>query len=103
MSNDNKARPSLVFAKQVFHRKEIKRRLPAKIANNWLNTMDGLEKIHPEYLDPIANAIKEWAIERNATHYSHWFQPLRSMTAEKHESFLSFEEKSIDQFREKNC
>ena len=45
--------------------------------------------LDPTYADVVANAIKDWAIEHGATHYTHWFQPMTGSTAEKHDSFIS--------------
>ena len=46
-------------------------------------------RFKPEVADVVANAMKDWAIEKGATHYTHWFQPLTGITAEKHDSFIS--------------
>ena len=47
------------------------------------------KRLSPEAADVIANAMKEWAIEKGATHFTHWFQPMTGITAEKHDSFIS--------------
>lgn len=78
------------FGAHVFNRTIMQKMLPRDIYKNVCNAMEGLEKIKPEYADPIAVAIKEWAIGHGATHYSHWFQPLTGASAEKHDSFIDW-------------
>ncbi len=80
---------SVQFGTQVFHRGLIEE-LPKRVAQNWLDVLDGRGKLDPENADEIADALKEWAIERGATHFTHWFQPLTHGSAEKHDSFLSW-------------
>ena len=62
--------------------------------------MEGREKIKPEYADTIALAMKEWAMDLGATHYTHWFQPLTGATAEKHDAFIEWQtqDKVIEKF-----
>lgn len=91
--------PSDIFGKHVFNRKVMQQMLPREIYKNILNAMNGSEKIKPEYADTIAVAMKEWAIKLGATHYSHWFQPLTSASAEKHDSFIDW--KTSDEILEK--
>lgn len=78
------------FASQVFHRGIMEAMLPKKVFQNLLGVMEAREKLLPEHADLIADALKNWALEQGATHYSHWFQPLTHASAEKHDSFLSW-------------
>ncbi len=79
---------SVQFAARVFHRGLIQE-LPKNAALNWLDVIDGKAKFNTEYADCIADALKDWAIKHGATHYTHWFQPLTHIAAEKHDAFLS--------------
>ncbi len=81
---------SEVFGTHVFNRKVMQKMLPRDVYKNVVRAMDAREKIKPEHADSIAMAMKEWAIERGATHYSHWFQPLTGATAEKHDAFIDW-------------
>jgi len=76
------------FGSQVFHRGIMEAMLPRKVFQNLLGAIDAREKLLPEHADTIAEALKNWAIEQGATHYTHWFQPLTHLSAEKHDSFL---------------
>lgn len=78
------------FGSSTFNRSVMKKMLPSEIYQNIINTVEGLEKIKPEYADAIALALKEWAIDNGATHYTHWFQPLTGASAEKHDSFIEW-------------
>ena len=91
------------FGARTFGVRQIEENLPKKIAANWLAAMDGKEKIAKEHLDPIAEAIKQWALAHGATHYTHWFQPQTGLGAEKHDAFLAWGAKGgiIEQFRGK--
>lgn len=82
-----------LFGCRVFHRGVMEAMLPKKIFQNLIGAIEGREKILPEHADLVANAMKEWAIREGATHYSHWFQPLTHLTAEKHDAFLSWGER----------
>lgn len=79
-----------IFGQHVFNRETIKKMLPKDICQNLLGAMDGKEKIKPEYADTIAVAMKEWAVNLGATHYTHWFQPLTGTAAEKHDAFIDW-------------
>ncbi len=81
---------SEMFAILVFNRSVMQRMLPQSIYKNIVNAMEGKEKIKEEYADPIANAMKEWALSHGATHFTHWFQPLTGATAEKHDAFVDW-------------
>ena len=78
-----------VFGSNVFNDKLMKERLPKDTYKALKKTTDFSEPLQPEVADVVANAMKDWAIEKGATHYTHWFQPLTGSTAEKHDSFIS--------------
>lgn len=78
-----------VFGEYVFNDTVMKERLPKKIYQELRKTIDEGAELHIEVADVVANAMKDWAIEMGATHYTHWFQPLTGVTAEKHDSFIS--------------
>jgi glutamine synthetase len=78
-----------VFGSNVFNDKVMKERLPKQIYRALKETIDKDIPLRPDVADVVANAMKDWAIEKGATHYTHWFQPLTGITAEKHDSFIS--------------
>src|SRR5512140_503194 len=78
-----------VFGSNVFNDKVMKERLPKEIYRALRETIEKGTPLPPKVADAVANAMKEWAIEKGATHYTHWFQPLTGETAEKHDSFLA--------------
>ncbi len=78
-----------IFGENVFSLEEMKNRLPRKVYESLVATIEKGEPLSPEIADTVALAMKEWAIEKGATHFTHWFQPLTGMTAEKHESFIT--------------
>ncbi len=78
-----------VFGSNVFNDKAMKERLPKQIYKALKETIDKDIPLRPDVADVVANAMKDWAIEKGATHYTHWFQPLTGTTAEKHDSFIS--------------
>ena len=73
----------------AFLKKNLKNRVPDYVFKKFLQIKNGKAELTLEIADTIANAIKMWALEKGATHYTHWFQPLTELTAEKHESFIS--------------
>ncbi len=79
---------SEIFGSNVFNDKVMKKRLPKDVYAAFKKTMDGDVPLTPKVADVVAEAMKKWAIEKGATHYTHWFQPLTGKTAEKHDSFL---------------
>lgn len=79
---------SKYFGENTFNLKTMRERLPKEAYEAYLSAIDRKRKIDIELANVVANAMKEWAIEKGATHYSHWFQPMTSLTAEKHDSFL---------------
>lgn len=78
-----------MFACMVFNESEMKKRLSANIYASLKKTMVEGCPLELGVANEVANAMKDWAIEKGATHYSHWFQPLTGITAEKHDSFLT--------------
>ncbi|MEM1283397.1 MAG: glutamine synthetase III [Chlamydiota bacterium] len=82
---------SACFGRRVFNRSTMQKMLPREIYDNVVAAMEGREKIKEEFADPIAVAMKEWAVSLGATHYCHWFQPLTGSSAEKHDAFIEWE------------
>lgn len=78
-----------IFGKNVFSEAIMKERLPKSVFKKLKKTIEDGAELDPSIAEVVAQAMKEWAIERGATHYSHWFQPLTGVTAEKHDSFIS--------------
>ncbi|MBQ4282790.1 MAG: glutamine synthetase III [Lachnospira sp.] len=78
-----------IFGENVFNDTVMRERLPKNVYKNLKLAMSGEKELVLADADVIANAMKDWAIEKGATHYSHWFQPLTGTTAEKQDSFLS--------------
>ena len=78
-----------IFGMNVFNDAMMREHLPKKVYEELKNTIERGEMLNSEIADIIANAMKDWAIERGATHYTHWFQPMTGITAEKHDSFLA--------------
>ncbi|MBO7298808.1 MAG: glutamine synthetase III [Kiritimatiellae bacterium] len=76
------------YGEDVFNEVAIQQYLPKGIAQQLIATINNGTPLDPTIAGDVAHAMKEWAIERGATHYTHWFQPLTSGTAEKHDSFL---------------
>ena len=77
------------FACDVFNDEVMKARLPKPVYKAMTKTRKMGTPLDPTYADVVANAIKDWAIEHGATHYTHWFQPMTGSAAEKHDSFIS--------------
>ena len=78
-----------LYGSDVFGEKEMRERLPRDIYKSLKASMASGEELDPCVADATAAAMKAWAIEKGATHYTHWFQPLTGTTAEKHDSFIS--------------
>jgi glutamine synthetase len=89
-SGEDKKRTNLaeVFGENVFSLHQMKSRLPKPQYEALLSTIRRSAELDPSVADAVAVAMKDWALERGATHYTHWFQPLTGLTAEKHDSFL---------------
>ena len=78
-----------IYGSSVFGDKEMRERLPKAIYKSLRRSMATGEELDPIVADATATAMKEWAIEKGATHFTHWFQPLTGTTAEKHDSFIN--------------
>ena len=76
------------FGSLVFGEHEMQERLPYPIYLSWKKTVENEETLDRPTADAIAHAMKRWALEKGATHYTHWFQPMTGSTAEKHDSFI---------------
>lgn len=79
---------SAIFAENVFTRKQMRRYLSKSVYESVLEAIENGTRIDRKIADQVAEGMKVWAIERGATHYTHWFQPLNNSTAEKHDAFL---------------
>ena len=84
---DNKI--SDFFGCMVFNDDVMRERLPREVYKSLTKTIATGRTIDPSIADVVANAMKDWATEKGATHYTHWFQPLTGVTAEKHDAFIS--------------
>lgn len=78
-----------LFGSLVFNDSVMRVRLPKEVYNSLKKTIAKGSRLDLELANVIANAMKDWAVEKGATHYSHWFQPMTGITAEKHDSFIS--------------
>ena len=85
---ENAARLPELFGTMVFGDEVMRRVLPAEIYEALRKTTENGEPLGSEVADAVASAMKDWAMERGATHFTHWFQPMTGITAEKHDSFL---------------
>lgn len=83
-----------IFGENVFNDAVMQERLPKKVYKDLKKTIEEGKDLDPVTAEVVAHAMKEWAIEKGATHYSHWFQPLTGVTAEKHDSFISAPDKN---------
>ena len=78
-----------IFGNKVFDDRVMKAKLPAEIYNSLKKTIDEGVDLDISVANAVASAMKDWAVENGATHYTHWFQPLTGITAEKHDSFIT--------------
>ena len=78
-----------LFGSSVFNEAVMRERLPKDVYKSLKRTIDKKEHLESSIAEVVANAMKEWALEKGATHYTHWFQPMTGITAEKHDSFIS--------------
>ena len=78
-----------IFASEVFSEDVMHERLPKDVYNSLVHTIAEGTEIDNSIADVVAGAMKDWAIEKGATHFTHWFHPLTGVTAEKHDAFLS--------------
>jgi len=77
------------FGRNVFNEATMRECLPKNVFKSLKQTLEGRQPLDPATADVIANAMKDWAIEKGATHFCHWFQPMTGSTAEKHDAFIS--------------
>lgn len=77
-----------IFGENVFNDVVMRSSLPKEVYRSLRKTIDAGEPIDMSIADTVANAMKDWAVSKGATHYTHWFQPLTNLTAEKHDSFI---------------
>lgn len=80
-----------IFGSNVFNEEVMKNRLPKEVYDKLIETINNGTNLDINVANAVASAMKDWAIEKGATHYSHWFQPMTGITAEKHDSFLSIQ------------
>ena len=78
-----------IFGSDVFNAYTMQQRLPEDVYNAWKRCIAEGTHLPLDVANKIAEAMKQWAIEKGATHYTHWFQPMTGITAEKHDSFIS--------------
>ncbi|MFZ5753498.1 MAG: glutamine synthetase III, partial [Bacillota bacterium] len=78
-----------IFGANVFTDAVMRERLPKNVYKSLKKTIDEGLPLDPSVAEVVASAMKDWAIERGATHFTHWFQPMTGFTAEKHDSFIS--------------
>ena len=78
-----------IFGQNVFNDAVMRERLPKATYKSLRKTIEQGLPLDPSVAEIVANAMKDWAIEKGATHFTHWFQPLTGITAEKHDSFIS--------------
>ena len=78
-----------IFGSKVFDDRVMKSVLPAKVYNSLKRTIDENEDLDISVANAVATAMRDWAVEKGATHFTHWFQPLTGITAEKHDSFIT--------------
>ena len=78
-----------LYGRRVFSDDVMREKLPEDVYRSLVNTIEGGTELDPGIADVVASVMKDWAIEQGATHYTHWFQPLTGVTAEKHDSFLT--------------
>ncbi len=89
MGENMESMVSEIFGENVFDESVMKARLPKETFKALMKTIKGGEKLDPSVANVVANAMKDWAVEKGATHFTHWFQPLTGVTAEKHDSFIT--------------
>ena len=78
-----------IFGSMVFNDAVMRERLPKETYRQVQATMENGKRLDDDAARIVANAMKDWAIEKGATHFTHWFQPMTGITAEKHDSFIS--------------
>lgn len=93
-------RPSEYFGKNVFNRAKMYKYLPRDVYEQLIDVIDNGTPLDRSIADAVAEGMKQWAVERGVTHYTHWFQPLTEGTAEKHDAFIEHDGKGgmIEEF-----
>ena len=86
---EDRIRLEELYGRNVFTLSKMKERLPKSVYRNVLEVMQGGGELSRADADVVAKAMKDWAMENGATHYTHWFQPLTGITAEKHDAFVA--------------
>lgn len=86
---------SNLFGRMTFNKSIMEKRLNQKIFSKLMDTIDHETSLDSDVANEVAHAMKEWALGHGATHFAHWFQPQRGMTAEKHDSFLAFSDDGL--------
>ncbi|MDE5746584.1 MAG: glutamine synthetase III, partial [Acetatifactor sp.] len=89
-----------LFASRVFTLGKMKERLPMQVFAEVRRVMEQGGELPLATADVVARAMKDWAVENGATHYTHWFQPLTGITAEKHDAFVSHPDSASRMLRE---
>ena len=89
------ARMEEIFGMNVFNDAVMRQRLPKETYKALHKTIDDGRRLDPDVASVVANAMKDWALERGATHYTHWFQPLTGGTAEKHDAFFTLKDGAL--------
>ena len=82
-------KPDAIFGSMVFGESAMRERLPKDVYPQLLRTIHDGRSLDPQIADTVANAMKDWALDHGATHFTHWFQPMTGITAEKHDSFIT--------------
>jgi glutamine synthetase len=90
VENEKKIPVSKYYGEDIFSSRVMIEKLPKDVYKRMVEIINGGRKMDCDTANAIAHAIKEWAIEKGATHYCHWFQPMTGATAEKHDSFIEF-------------
>ena len=78
-----------IYGKDVFSDSAMRKYLPGETYKQLRKTIDQGRPMDPSLADNVANGMKRWALDKGATHYTHWFQPMTGYTAEKHDSFIN--------------
>ena len=81
---------SEIFAENVFHSGVMREYLPSDAYKSMMESINSGTQLDRKMADQVASAMKDWALTKGATHYTHWFQPLTGSTAEKHDAFFKY-------------
>src|SRR5258708_702623 len=91
-SQGNPLKVSEYFGINTFNLTQMKEKLPRDVYQKLTVSIQSGKKLDSDVAGSVANAIKEWALEKGVTHFCHWFQPQTGLTAEKHDAFISFDD-----------